>query len=62
MPTVEELRRQRAPRDLAYLQTHQAGQENQPQQSADAPAEVPHGHLCVSLIDNNNKFIDINIV
>ena len=36
--------------DLAYLQTHEAVQENHPLEGEDPPAEVPSGNLRVSQI------------
>ena len=45
---VEKRSGQRPPRDLADLQTHEAGQTGQPIQGSNASAEIPAGHLRVS--------------
>ena len=49
MFSVEKRSGQRPSRDLADLQTHEAGQTGQPIQGPDTPEEVPPGHLRVSL-------------
>ena len=46
--SVEECCCECVARDLADLQTHQAGQEDCPLQGEDSPEKVPPRHLCVS--------------
>ena len=43
---------QRAPRDLADLQAHEAGQEGDALKSENPPAQVSPRHICVRFKDH----------
>jgi hypothetical protein len=45
---VEKRCSQRAARDVAHLQTHQAREEGEPRPGTHTSAQVPVSHLCVS--------------